>query len=161
MREAKKNCIMGVEDTRNVIISDSFLTISKMFVLAFAELAAVFLAESCIVDGWHITVHTVRTVMCMAEGDWRLSAARSDLLLLWPHRLLVWCHVSLNSVFRLAIPAGPSSVFEEVIGKPYAIGFSSGALALTFPLTLSLLSLMNNDFRRGKWSFCWPRARAT
>jgi hypothetical protein len=46
MREVKKNCIMGIEDTRNMTITNTFLMTTKMFALSFTQLTAVLLAES-------------------------------------------------------------------------------------------------------------------
>jgi hypothetical protein len=55
---------------------------------------------------------------CMEQGgDWSLSEARGDLLLLWPRRFLAWCHVSLHSVFRLPIRAGPFFVLRKGSGN--------------------------------------------
>jgi len=46
MREVKKNCIMRIEDTRDMTITNLFLMTTKIFVLSFIELTAVLLAES-------------------------------------------------------------------------------------------------------------------
>lgn len=78
MREVKKNCIMRIEDTRDMTITNLFLMTTKIFVLSFIELTAVLLAESgkgdrkkCWSFAWHKAVTeglVKRGVICYCFG---------------------------------------------------------------------------------------------